>query len=525
MVKLDIWTGSLFTIFIFFCGTYIYTTCRFFLSSIGDRRHKGKTPLTLPYWFPIIGSAIPMSTNGHEFYESTMQAFAPVKRSHGNIIGARLGPMFVYFVAGAKNIQTIFRNSKSLTTRTLVLRIYGNVIGVPRGDMKIFEYDDSESMTTPLTQIPEEKRIWQHRHHAIVHSLKNTEALNILTRVFTREIMELANQQHLGEWQTGPFKQNPDLAKDFWEFMRGFMVLFFGIPRLIAPKPYAARDRLIQACTKHLRDIESRYDGIIAANAEWDEDLGSRVNRDLDKVMKDVGISPEGRGAMMGGFMIGINGNAIPVGCWILIESIRTPGLLEALREEIMTAVSIDEDNKESLILDIATLLSLPLLSSVYTETLRLRISTTPTRQLRNDLLVGGYVLKAGNHVMVPSWLAHTESQWSTPEHPASEFWAERFLGKTDADGNVGEPPKSTQAGTFFPFGGGTSMCPGRFFAKQEILSGVAIMIAKFEIEFVENVHHDGTPSKRGPDADINNAGSGALLPDSDLKVRLRRRI
>lgn len=66
-------------------------------------------------------------------------------------------------------------------------------------------------------------------------------------------------------------------------------------------------------------------------------------------------------------------------------------------------------------------------------------------------------------------------------------------------------------------------MCPGRFFAKQEILTAVAIMVVKFEMQMVGFVGHDGKRSERGPEGDVKGAGAGALLPDRDLLVRIRR--
>jgi cytochrome P450 len=99
-------------------------------------------------------------------------------------------------------------------------------------------------------------------------------------------------------------------------------------------------------------------------------------------------------------------------------------------------------------------LLSLPLLSSVFTETLR-RISTTPTRRLLNDLVVDGYVLKAGNSVMVPSWLAHTDEEWSSEGHPATSFWPERFLRQRDS---VNEKKKSIST---------SAPSPGKYFLSE----------------------------------------------------------
>jgi hypothetical protein len=69
---LDILGAIISIIILLFCSTYLVTTCRFFIGSLGDRRHKGKQPLTLPYWIPFLGSSIFMATNGHAFYETAM---------------------------------------------------------------------------------------------------------------------------------------------------------------------------------------------------------------------------------------------------------------------------------------------------------------------------------------------------------------------------------------------------------------------------------------------------------------------
>jgi hypothetical protein len=67
-------------------------------------------------------------------------------------------------------------------------------------------------------------------------------------------------------------------------------------------------------------------------------------------------------------------------------------------------------------------------------------------------------------------------------------------------------------------------MCPGRHFAKQEILLTVAMLISKFEIEFVEWVRvDDGKPAGREPRDDTRQAGAGGMHPDVDMKVRMTR--
>lgn len=66
-------------------------------------------------------------------------------------------------------------------------------------------------------------------------------------------------------------------------------------------------------------------------------------------------------------------------------------------------------------------------------------------------------------------------------------------------------------------------MCPGRFFAKQEIMLAVAMIVSRFDVEFVDWVNHDGSRSDRPAADDKKAIGSGAVSPDRDMRVRWRR--
>jgi len=77
--------------------------------------------------------------------------------------------------------------------------------------------------------------------------------------------------------------------------------------------------------------------------------------------------------------------------------------------------------------------------------------------------------------------------------------------------------------------GGGISMCPGRHFAKQEILATLAIMVTTFDMEMVEwvQVTLDGKSksSDRPARDNLKYCGAAALPPDRDMRVRWRRRV
>ncbi|ROV94494.1 hypothetical protein VSDG_05895 [Cytospora chrysosperma] len=71
--------------------------------------------------------------------------------------------------------------------------------------------------------------------------------------------------------------------------------------------------------------------------------------------------------------------------------------------------------------------------------------------------------------------------------------------------------------------GGGVSICPGRQFAKHEMLITLGLIVSKFDLELVEWTTMGGSTSDRPGKNDERFAGGGAMPPDRDLKVRWKR--
>ena len=62
-------------------------------------------------------------------------------------------------------------------------------------------------------------------------------------------------------------------------------------------------------------------------------------------------------------------------------------------------------------------------------------------------------------------------------------------------------------------FGGGVSMCPGRFMALSEIKLFIAFLLSRCELELQGSIV---------PQPDLRRAGLGVLTPKSDLRLRYR---
>ena len=76
---------------------------------------------------------------------------------------------------------------------------------------------------------------------------------------------------------------------------------------------------------------------------------------------------------------------------------------------------------------------------------------------------------------------------------------------------------------TDWTIGGGISICPGRHFGKQEVMTTIALMVLNFDIKLEGYVKMDGSKSNRGPKDDPWYSGTAAMPPDRDLKIRLTR--
>ena len=66
------------------------------------------------------------------------------------------------------------------------------------------------------------------------------------------------------------------------------------------------------------------------------------------------------------------------------------------------------------------------------------------------------------------------------------------------------------------PFGGGVSLCPGRFFANYEIWALVACLIWQYDMSVKEG--------EKIPTVDLKTPNLGMMSPTHDIKIRLVKR-
>lgn len=361
------------------------------------------------------------------------------------------------------------------------------------------------------------------------------------------------------------FELCPDFCRDFWEFDANVMTYLRRTPRWLAPRAYAVRDRLLAAIRKWREHAEARLalDDPSLAGVEYEPVWGARLMRARAETYDRAGLSAAGRASMDLGLLWATNANVIPATGWALLNVLASPGLTERVLAETAGCFDGEKDT-----LDVSALCSKPLLTSIYLESLRFSVATTVARNpVVDDFRLCGWTVPRDAALFTISWFGGRDPNfWNTgrilpdgtPEHPVDAFWAERFLEYPDdpASGPVRKPDEAiyrtaaaaaeaekeggrqrqrertaeddraakvvshTAAlqGHLYPYGGGNRICPGRHFAKQEMMATVAVMLHEFEIELAD----PGSARKARPDMAVFPAGT--LGPDRKVPVRLRRR-
>jgi ATP-binding cassette subfamily D (ALD) long-chain fatty acid import protein len=255
-----------------------------------------------------------------------------------------------------------------------------------------------------------------------------------------------------------------------------------------------------------------------------------------------------------------LNANAIPVGVWMLIQTICDRTLQQKVRSVIASY------EKQDGTFDVGGLVTHPLLKSIFLETLRFSVGSPSIRIVRETTELAGYTFHKGNIVCIPTRELQMDAKIWSPggilPHP-SRFWAGRFLDlekNEDGDaervaealeanaqyvtgqGSVATPSPTSDRGhcklstdplsapgsqsktvrdrmqSMRPFGGGISLCPGRHFAMYETIAGLAIILSTFDFEVDQAaLRLNGMPS---PQLGV----IGGMGPDRKLIVRMRRR-
>jgi cytochrome P450 len=146
-----------------------------------------------------------------------------------------------------------------------------------------------------------------------------------------------------------------------------------------------------------------------------------------------------------------------------------------------------------------------PQLDAIWHEVLRVYNGASVAREAMVDTVVGGKEVPKGQKIVAPfrQFLLDGDVFGADP----LIFNPERFLRKKNLH----------KAKGYSPFGGGSTYCPGRFFAQREIYMFIAWTYQRFDLS-VE-------PGAVIPPIDLATPCPAAMKPNGDMNVTLKPRV
>lgn len=282
------------------------------------------------------------------------------------------------------------------------------------------------------------------------------------------------------------------------QFESELMTILVGfLPSITARKGLAGRATVAKAFEQYFR-TEGHKQGSLLVRNRYDTSARNGVAIE-DIARYEVGGS------------IAVLVNTVPAAFWMLLLVYSHPGLLVDIRKEVDSVATTTAEHGLTRYLDITSLKSdCPLLTSTFQEILRYRSMGTSVRHVMHDTTIHGqWELKKDCMIQMPSRIIHTDSTlWGAD---VDEFNPRRFMR------GQGNKTKRPPAAAMRAFGGGTTLCPGRHFATNEVLAVVSMFIMRYDM-----VPTEGEWSL--PSTNNTNVAAVVMEPDTDVEVEVSTR-
>ncbi|KAI1266395.1 cytochrome P450 [Xylariaceae sp. FL1019] len=491
-----------------------------------DKKDENQVPPAYPAYLPWVGNIVSVAWDIRSFIHRTTHYNGVPTAAKVSILGY---PFYVF--QDRESISKIMRHP--CLSSPMSLYVFGQRIlfDMPEKGVAAYIADDSGPSAKPFpgSQVPPAKRVDYLLHKAFNQAWTGTP-LSSTSRRFMKILSTEVNSLEISdEWMEiddffkffgkalsnsvtesifGPalLQLNPNIIEDAWEFDEVLPWLFRCIPSCLYRHPHMLRKRLSKQILRWYAYARQWFtDDSIYSDGDGDPFWGSGIIRQLQRELLKSGekgfIDDECFAAHDMGLIWGSNSNVIAAAMLAACHVFQDRTLLERVRCEVDSSFprpfSLENvDHKQ--------LFQLPLLSSIYSEILRLYVDVMLVFSSPHvDVRLGKWCLPKGEKALISTSIAHKDdSIWNTyhRQHPLDSFWAERFI-VDPADPYSGplrpelkviekysegkKPYYSSQGldGVWIPFGGGPSMCPGRFLAKAIVMSTCALLVSRFDIE------------------------------------------
>ena len=298
-------------------------------------------------------------------------------------------------------------------------------------------------------------------------------------------LVHSATKAFFGDTMT---KIDPRFGFYYFAFEEAAWKMLYSYPKFLAQDLHGAAESLLSTMTRFYDIPQSQRPDTV-----W-------MFQTIEDEMRNLGLPSRDIAIMTFMLFWGSNNNAHITCFWVIAHILTSPELLSSIRAETAPAYNAEDG---SLNLDHLTS-KCPHLDSIWFEVLRLYTSTSLIRVAVRKTAVDGRTINAGDQVMSPFRQFHLNTEYFGPD--AATWNPDRFYDKKEL----------SRSRFFNPFGGGQTYCPGRFLAKQEVFTFVAVVLQRFELELVQS---------KLPTVNAKEPCLGAMRPIGDVLVKVREKV
>ncbi|KAK8050929.1 hypothetical protein PG993_002314 [Apiospora rasikravindrae] len=497
----------------------------------------GQLPPQYPFLVPYVGNAL-------SFIWDSAGLARRVGCYYGKLTSSRISFLgFEIFVfQDRKTIARIWKQSTLSSPISMFVYVLKYFFGLPEKVVSVYRTDNSGPFPKRYagSTVPAQDRIDHITHHGFLRALSGPGLLPT-TKRYMHALSARIDDRHFSEDWTemkdfssffrdlvgsslieclfGPtmLHLNPSFMQDLWGFDMSVPWLARGVPSFLRPSAYTPRERCVGQLKRWYAYARERFDeSLVDADGDGDPFWGSNLMRyRQDNLLLVKNHDDDALARMDLGLAWGAVGNTIPCAMLSALHIFKDPELLERIRADVENSFG----DQPLLGFDPQRLNKEPLLSSVYAEVLRLYVKTYfMVSSPHKSVHVGKWCLPKGRIGLMNAGVSHMDDFfWNSyaDEHPVTSFWADRFIidpadplsgpaaphvrespdwvEPRPSDDNVtqaGKRPFFSMDGTegsWFPYGGGHSICPGRFLAKSVVLFTCALLAQQYDIQILSD--------------------------------------
>ncbi|KAF7897891.1 uncharacterized protein EAF01_008857 [Botrytis porri] len=373
-------------------------------------------------------------------------------------------------ITGANGIQELYRNISTIKWDNLIKDMY-SFVGLSPASISQVWGETHEQLATADSKIP-------------------TRSAHEMTSEYHRQqLLTAANAENLAQQiipgleKSSPyyglkiFETNPNLLQTMMSWEATNWKLMYRLPDFMARDMINARSEFIDTLCKYFETPnKDRSDALYFVTA-------------MEEEMRAAGLSDRETAGIYMLHLWAIKANVYKAAFWAIAHIVHSPELLDHIRAEVAPAIGADG---ETLDLNYFTK-ECPRLEGFFSEVLRTNSAGVLAREVITPTLFNGKVLAKGTKLMITYRQLHLDGQYKS----------------------------LTRSQNFWPFGGGHTLCPGRFIAKKSVYTIVALLFSRYDVTLDTDA-----ANQKFPRIDDATAGIGTMapMPGEDVKLVIKPR-